>query len=69
MEISIKDLVELICRLMDFKGEVRWDRSKPDGQPRRLLDVSRAEREFGFKARTDFNEGVKKMIEWYLSKK
>lgn len=68
-EISIKDLVELICRLMDFKGEIRWDTTKPDGQPRRRLDVSRAEKEFGFRAKTDFEEGLKKTIEWYLNNK
>jgi len=64
-EISIKDLAELICKLMGFKGEIRWDTSKPDGQPRRLFDHSRAEREFGFKAKTDFEQGLKKTIEWY----
>lgn len=64
-EITIKDLIELICQLMDFKGEIRWDASKPDGQPRRMLDVSRAEREFGFKAKTPFEDGLKKTIEWY----
>lgn len=63
-EISIHDLVKTICRLMDFKGEIRWDRTKPDGQPRRLLDVSRAEREFGFRAKTDFEEGLRKTINW-----
>ncbi|MDI6820686.1 MAG: GDP-L-fucose synthase [Patescibacteria group bacterium] len=68
MEITIKDLVELICRLMDFKGEIRWDASKPDGQPRRCLDVSRAEKEFGFGAKTDFKEGLKKTIDWYVMK-
>lgn len=66
-EISVKDLIHLICHLMDFQGEIRWDASKPDGQPRRLLDVSRAEREFGFHAKTDFEEGLKKTIEWYVS--
>lgn len=66
-EISIRDLVALICRLMDFKGEIKWNTSKPDGQPRRLLDVSRAEREFGFKAKTDFEEGLKSTIEWYIA--
>jgi len=66
MEISIKDLAELICKLMDFKGEIRWDATKPDGQPRRCLDVSRAEKEFGFKAKTSFEEGLKKTIKWYL---
>ena len=64
-EISIKELTELICRLMGFKGEIRWDSSKPDGQPRRQLDVSRAEKEFGFKAKTGFEEGLKKTIAWY----
>lgn len=65
MEISIKNLVELVCRLMDFKGAVRWDSTKPDGQPRRCLDVSRAESEFGFKAKTSFEQGLKKTIDWY----
>ena len=64
-EISIKDLVELICDLMDFKGEARWDDLKPDGQPRRCLDVSKAKKEFGFKAEIDFREGLKKTIQWY----
>lgn len=66
MEISIKDLTETICRLMDFKGEIRWDTTKPDGQPRRMLDTSRAEKEFEFKAKTNFEEGLKKTINWYL---
>jgi len=65
MEISIKDLAELICKLMDFKGEIRWDTSKPDGQPRRRLDTSKAEKEFGFQAKTNFEEGLKKTIQWY----
>lgn len=64
-EISIKDLAELICRLMDFKGDIRWDASKPDGQPRRRLDVSRAEKEFGFSSKTSFEEGLKEEISWY----
>ena len=68
-EISIKDLVSLICRLMDFKGEIRWDKSKPDGQPRRCLDVSRARQEFGFEAKIGFEEGMKKTIDWYLNSK
>ena len=66
MEISIKDLVEMICKLMDFKGEIRWDTTKPDGQPRRCLDVSQAEKEFSFKAKIGFEEGLRKTIEWYL---
>lgn len=65
MEITIKDLIETICRLMDFKGEIRWDVSKPDGQPRRQLDVQKAEKEFGFRAKTDFETGLRKTIEWY----
>ena len=64
-EISIKNLLETICRLMDYRGEIRWDVSKPNGQPRRLLDVSRAERELGFRAKTNFEEGLRKTIEWY----
>jgi GDP-L-fucose synthase len=65
LEISIKDLAELIGRLTGFKGKINWDRSKPDGQPRRRLDTSRAEREFGFRAKMDFEEGLKKTIDWY----
>jgi len=65
LEISIKDLAELIAKLVGFKGKIKWDTSKPDGQPRRKLDTSRAEREFGFKAKMDFEEGLKKTIEWY----
>lgn len=66
-EISIKSLVELICELTGFDGEIEWDTSKPDGQLRRCLDTSRAELEFGFKAKTDFREGLKRTIEWYRS--
>lgn len=64
-EISIKDLVAVLCRLVDFRGEVKWDTSKPDGQPRRRLDTSRAYKEFGFQAKTDFVDGLKKTIQWY----
>lgn len=64
-EISIKDLVYLIMELVGFKGRVLWNTSKPDGQPRRMLDVSKAKEEFGFVAKTDFREGLKKTIEWY----
>jgi GDP-L-fucose synthase len=66
-EISIKDLVNLIVKLTDFKGRVLWDNSMPDGQPKRMLDTSKAEKEFGFKAKTNFEEGLKKTIDWYLS--
>lgn len=65
-EIRIRDLVELIKKLTDYKGEVIWDSSKPDGQPRRMLDVSRAEKEFGFKAKVKFEEGLKSTIDWYI---
>lgn len=65
-EISIRNLTELIAEIVGFDGEVVWDATKPDGQPRRALDTSRAEQEFGFKARTDFREGLKRTVEWYL---
>ena len=65
MEISIKDLISLVCELMDFNGEIRWDETKPDGQPRRMLDVSRAEKEFGFRAKTNFEIGLQKTIAWW----
>lgn len=64
-EIKIKDLVEMIKKLTDFKGKVKWDKTKPDGQPRRMLSVKRAQKEFGFKAKTNFNEGLSKTIKWY----
>lgn len=66
MEISIKDLVDIIARLTEFNGEIVWDTSKPDGQPRRCLDVSVAEKGFGFKAAVSFEDGLKKTIEWYV---
>lgn len=65
MEISIRDLVKIICEQMDFDGDIRWDSSKPDGQPKRMLDISRAEKSFGFKAKTDFEKGLNETIEWY----
>lgn len=64
-EISIKELVELIVELTGFKGRIIWDTSKPDGQPRRILDTSMAEKEFGFKAKRELREGLRKTIEWY----
>jgi GDP-L-fucose synthase len=66
-EISIKDLVDLMTELTNFKGDICWDNSKPDGQPRRLLDTSRAYREFGFKAKVNLEEGLKRTIDGYLS--
>jgi GDP-L-fucose synthase len=65
-EISIKDLVETIAHLTAFEGKVVWDTSKPNGQPRRCLDTSRAERLFGFRAQTPFAEGLQKTIAWYV---
>ena len=64
-EISIRDLAELIVELTGFKGRIVWDTEKPDGQPRRMLDVSRARREFGFEAETPFLKGLEKTISWY----
>jgi GDP-L-fucose synthase len=66
-EISIQDLAFLVARLMDYRGRVAFDESKPDGQPRRLLDISRAQREFGFRAKTGFEEGLRNTIDWYLN--
>ena len=64
-EIAIRDLAELIADLTGFDGEINWDATKPNRQPRRQLDVSRAERLFGFRARTDFREGLRRTIAWY----
>lgn len=64
-EISVKELAGLICELANFDGKIEWDLSKPDGQPRRCLDTSKAKEEFGFEARTDFREGLRRTIEWY----
>ncbi|GCL46489.1 GDP-L-fucose synthase family protein [Microcystis aeruginosa] len=64
-EISIKDLVELICDLMGFDGEIVWEIDKPNGQPRRCLDTTRAREKFGFVAQMEFKEGLRKTIEWY----
>ena len=64
-EISIRDLAELIARETGFRGRLVWDTSKPDGQPRRCLDTTRAEQLFGFRARTDFLDGLRRTIEWY----
>ncbi len=68
-EISIKDLVELIAELTGFSGEITWDTTKPNGQPRRCLDVGRAKAEFGFEAKTTFEKGLKKTVEWYKQNK
>jgi GDP-L-fucose synthase len=65
MEITIRKLTEVICELCEFQGELRWDPTKPDGQPRRCLDVTRAKERFGFTAKTDFRAGLKQTIAWY----
>ena len=65
-EISTKNLVELITKLTNFKGKIIWDASKPDGQPRRRLDTSKAEKEFAFRAKISLEEGLKRTIQWYI---
>ena len=65
MEITIKDLVELIAELTGFSGEIRWDSTKPDGQPRRCLDTSRAKELLGWEAAVSFEEGLKHTIAWW----
>ena len=67
MEISIRDLATSIAALTGFHGRIVWDTTQPNGQPRRCLDVSRAEREFGFRARTPFPSGLRQTIEWHQS--
>jgi GDP-L-fucose synthase len=64
-EITIKDLIKIIVKETGFKGEIKWDASKPNGQPRRKLETTRAEKEFGFKSTTTFEEGLRKTIAWY----
>lgn len=65
-EIKIRNLAKLIKKLTGYKGKIVWDKTKPDGQPRRMLDTARAKKEFGFEAKTSFEEGLKKTIEWYI---
>jgi GDP-L-fucose synthase len=64
-EITIRDLVPMIAKACRYEGEIVWDTSKPDGQPRRMLDTSRAFQEFGWKARIGFEEGLKETVEWF----
>jgi len=68
-EVSIKDLVKLIVKLTGFKGKVVWDKTKPDGQPRRCLDTKLAKKEFDFSAEIGLEEGLKKTINWYKQRK
>jgi GDP-L-fucose synthase len=67
VEISIKSLITAVCDLMDYHGSVEWDTSKPNGQPRRRLEVSKAKEEFGFEAKVDLTSGLQRTIDWYLS--
>ena len=69
VEIAIRDLVALIAELTGFDGRIVWDATKPDGQPRRCLDTSRAQKEFAFKAKTELREGLRWTIEWYLDQR
>jgi GDP-L-fucose synthase len=64
-EISIRDLISLICELMEFDGEIVYETDKPNGQPRRCLDTERAKQAFGFMAKVDFKQGLKNTINWY----
>lgn len=68
-EISIKELANLIKKLTGFRGKIIWDNTKPDGQPRRKLDTSKAKQEFGFESETSFEEGLRKTIDWYIENK
>ncbi len=68
-EISIKDLTELIARLTGFEGDIVWDKNKPNGQPRRKLDTTRAKERFGFEAKTNFEDGLRRTIEWYANER
>jgi len=65
IEITIRELVEMICEICEFKGELEWNREKPDGQPRRCLDTTRAREAFGFEAKTDLREGILNTVNWY----
>lgn len=65
LEISIKDLTEKIAKLMNYHGKITWDKTKPDGQPRRRLDISKAKKYFSFSAKTNFDKGLKETVKWY----
>jgi len=67
MEISIKDLAHKISQMTGFRGEIIWDTKQPDGQPRRALDVQKAEQSFGFRARTNFEAGLRRTVDWYMN--
>jgi GDP-L-fucose synthase len=67
MEISIRDLALMIAEMTGFSGRIKWDSDQPNGQPRRCLDVSKATQEFGFRAATQFKDGLRKTIDWYVA--
>ena len=67
MEIGMRDLAALIARRTGFAGEIVWDSTKPNGQPRRMLDVSRAREEFGWRASVPFDEGIARTVAWWLA--
>jgi GDP-L-fucose synthase len=67
-EISIRDLAKLIKNIVGYKGKIVWDTTKPDGQPRRKLDIKKAKKEFGFISKTNFEKGLKETISWYQKK-
>ena len=69
VDISIKKLAKLICQLCEFNGRLNWDISKPDGQPKRRLDITKAKKEFDFTPKVALKDGLKKTIEWYITKK
>src|SRR5213594_1550365 len=69
VEISIRDLVHVVAKLTGFQGEIVWDTTQPNGQPRRCVDTSRAERWFGFRARTSFEDGLRRTVEWYRTQR
>jgi GDP-L-fucose synthase len=69
MEISIRDLAHVVAKLTGFQGRIVWDATKPNGQPRRCVDTSRAERWFGFRARTSFEDGLRRTVEWYRTRR
>jgi GDP-L-fucose synthase len=68
-EISIRELTELICELMGFEGEIVWETDQPNGQPRRCLDIERAQQTFGFRAQMDLKQGLRHTIDWYRQMK
>jgi GDP-L-fucose synthase len=66
-EVTIRETAETIARIVGFNGELVWDSSRPDGQPRRRVDASRAERELGWHAHTEFEDGLRRTVDWYLA--